>query len=366
MQPILNAILRLARLGFPLLVLKSLSLVPSLCVASGQPSPIAHHLHGTTMGTTYHIKLLAPDAYNTAALHTELKAELETINQSMSTYRADSELSKINRAMTTNWIEISEPLYTVLHAAFEISRATDGAFDVTIGPLVNLWGFGPEVRTPKLPSEASIAAAHARVGYRRLSLRSEPPSVRKTHSEIYIDLSAIAKGYAVDTLASILERHGHQDFMVEIGGEATARGHNETGRAWRIALESPTDDPASAARVLNLSDDGLASSGDYRNFFEFKGRRYSHEIDPRTGWPISHALTAVSVVHPSVMWADAYATAMMILGPVDGLRYAHELELPVLFTVRRGTSLVEVPSAAFAEKFNGEDAISVQPPPSGL
>ncbi|MSR14278.1 MAG: FAD:protein FMN transferase [Gammaproteobacteria bacterium] len=364
MQPVLNAIPRLAINGIAGVLVLTIWLVVPRCSASGhKPRLIAHDLHGSTMGTTYHVKLVAPPALTVRDIQIALEAELESINASMSTYRADSELSRINAAASTQWIHVSAPLYAVISAASAVSRATVGAFDVTVGPLVNLWGFGPEIRAARPPSAAAISAARARVGHWKLELQAHPRAIRKTRADVYIDLSAIAKGYAADALAIKLRALGYADFMVEIGGEVAVRGRNAEGRPWQVGLEYPGEGASSLNRVLDLSDLSLATSGDYRNYFEFEGRCYSHEIDPHSGWPVAHALAAVSVVHASAMYADAYATAMMILGPEQGLRYADDLGLAVLFFVRDDARFVEVSSAAFRTRFNSGKSMPLGSPP---
>ncbi|MCZ6854224.1 MAG: FAD:protein FMN transferase, partial [Gammaproteobacteria bacterium] len=213
-------------------------------------------------------------------------------------------------------------------------KASAGAFDVTVGPLVNLWGFGPNVDGRSPPERAAIEDARAKVGFARLLVKQAPPELSKTH-EMYVDLSAIAKGHGVDRLAEVLNAAHCTDYLIDIGGEVSARGVNSTGESWRIGIEVPDPDRLGAIqRVLTLTDEAVATSGDYRIFFEDSGRRYSHTIDPRTGYPVTHNLASVTVLHESAMWADGYATALNVLGPVHGLELATERELAALFVVR--------------------------------
>lgn len=290
------------------------------------------HLVGATMGTQYSVKVVNPGARDPDELRSAIDALLMEINAAMSTYLADSELSLLNTNGSTDWIAISERLYDVLQTALTIAAASDGAFDVTIGPLVNLWGFGPE-RDSQVPDTAAIEQARERVGVDKLRLRPTPPAVRKQRGDIHIDLSAIAKGYAVDEIAAYLESLGYGDYLVEIGGEIRAKGANQDGVPWRIGIENPVVDGREIGETVDLSGHGMASSGNYRNFFERDGIRYGHTIDPKTGRPTRHDLAAVTVIHPQAMVADAWATALMSLGFEDGFKLAEERGIAALFFV---------------------------------
>jgi thiamine biosynthesis lipoprotein len=300
---------------------------------TAQADPLT--LLGETMGTTYRVRVATAPA-TSDSLKPRIDALLERINNQMSTYRPQSELSRLNANDSRDWIAVSSELYSVLAAAREVSIASDGAFDITVGPLVNLWGFGPQARIEQPPAQAAIAATLARVGYRQLDLAATPPRVRKARSDLYLDLSAIAKGYAVDEVAALLEGDNIKDYLVDIGGEIRARGHNAQGAAWQVGVALPVANVDDIERVLPLSDTGLATSGDYRNFFEFEGRRYSHEIDPASGRPIANDVASVSVLHASCMMADAYATAFMVMGAERGLALAKKQGLRVLFLLRDG------------------------------
>ena len=312
-------------------------------------------LQGTTMGTTYWVKLAVPEAArtNTTRLQPKIDMLLEDINDRLSTYRHHSELSRFNRRTAATWIAVSEPFMTVVTAAQRISAQTAGAFDITVGPLVNLWGFGPEPRPPAIPEEGALAAARARVGFRQLEVRQAPPGLRKARGDLSIDLSAIAPGYAVEQVGALLEANGFQDYMVELGGEIRTLGHNAAGAAWQIGITQPTA-VQRIALTVPLSGLGLASAGSYRTFFEVQGRRYSHDIDPATGWPVAHALLAVTVVHPSTMAADAYATALQVLGPKRGPEVAAQLGLAAVFFVQTDARVQQLRSAAFIRQFGSE------------
>ncbi len=307
-------------------------------------------LTGRAMGTTYRVRALADSATMTAdGLQRETDALLERLTQQMSTYRADSELSRFNRQRETNWFAVSREFAVVVEEAQRISRLTGGAFDVTVDPLVRLWGFGPERRTAVVPSDEAIAKARRRVDYRRLDARLDPPALRKLNPELSVDLSAIAKGYAVDAVAALLVKSGAGHYLVEIGGELAARGHSALSHPWRVGIERPLDTGREIERVVELKDRALATSGDYRNFFSAAGRRYAHIIDPRTGRPAAHNLTSVSVAHDSCMTADALATGLTVLGPDAGFELAVQNNFACLFILRGEGAFTEKRTSAFAE-----------------
>jgi len=309
-------------------------------------------LQGATMGTTYTVKIVQlPPQLKPDGIQAEIDAILEKINLQMSTYLEDSELSRFNRSRVTDWIDVSQELADVLHQGQHISTLTNGAFDVTVGPLVNLWGFGPSAGNEQVPSEQAIREAMDRVGYATLQVRSAPPAIRKHRPDLYVDLSAIAKGYAVDLVAQHLQTLGIDNYMVEIGGEIRAKGHNARGTLWRIAIEKPSNTPRSFHTIVELNGVGMATSGDYRNYFETEGRRYSHTIDPVSGRPVTHKLASVTVTNPSTMQADALATALMVLGPDAGYRLAEEHHLAAFFIIKGEDGFYDKASTAFRRSF---------------
>lgn len=310
-------------------------------VRSTIPLPVSK-LTGSTMGTGYTVKYRhASDVPSVETIHAEIEQQLAEINQSMSTYDVDSELSRFNRSDSTGWMPVSTPLYTVLAAALEIGRQSKGAFDITIGPLVNLWGFGPENRSQDIPDAEEIAATLERTGHDKLMLDEIGRAVRKMRADVSVDLSAIAKGYAVDQIAAILERHGIEHYMVEIGGEIRARGVNAQQMPWRIGIDKPQTQGHAVQRVLALDNAALATSGNYRNYFMIGNRRYMHVIDPATGWPVEGRLASVTVQAETCMLADAWATALLVLGLERGLVMAEQLGLQALFIVDRGGAFTE-------------------------
>lgn len=315
---------------------------------STKTSLILTELTGNTMGTSYTVKYRhLPDVPSSHAIHKEIERQLAEINQAMSTYDPNSELSRINRADTTDWIPVSAPLYIVLKTAQKISQQSKGAFDITIGPLVNLWGFGPEMRSAYLPDQVDIASVLERIGYDKLVLHDALPAVRKTYASLYVDLSGIAKGYAVDRVATMLEQQGIEHFMVEIGGEIRARGSNAQEITWQIGIDKPLSHGRSLQRVLPLKDTALATSGNYRNYFMINDKRYMHVIDPITGWPVENHLVSVTVLADTCMLADAWATALLVLGLERGMIIAEQLGLSVLFIVDHDGVLVEHASSYF-------------------
>lgn len=320
-----------------------------LALAGCGPREHTLTLAGPTMGTSWSVQLPRPPAgVDQAALYAGITAVLEEVNARMSTYQADSELSRFNAAESTDWFPVSDELVRLVDTALAVSTLSDGAFDVTVGPLVNLWGFGPEVQADELPAQAEIDAALVRVGWTLLHTRTEPPALRKDRPDVYVDLSAIAKGHGVDRVAAVLEAAGVRDYLAEIGGELRGRGVNAEGEPWRIAVERPDPGRRAVLRVVALTDQAMATSGDYRNFFELDGRRYSHSIDPATGRPVDHQLASVTVLAERCGEADAWATALLVLGPEQGRALADERGLAALFVERIGEELRLTESAAFA------------------
>ena len=292
-------------------------------------------LSGSTMGTTYSVKLPLPaEGLQRDRLREDIRARLDGIEKLASTYLITSEVSAFNTARSTDWRLVSAELCRAIEATRAISEKTDGAFDITVGPLVNLWGFGPDAMVFQPPPQSSIDAALSRVGYANLEADCSRPAIRKHRADLYVDLSGWAKGYAVDELAAILDRYALTDYLVEIGGELRLRGHNAEQRKWRVAIEQPDEARRGVQTILHITDMAVATSGDYRNFFEHEGKRYSHTIDPRDGRPVVHELAAVTVLAASAATADAMATALLVLGPDVGQARAEELDLAALFLVR--------------------------------
>jgi thiamine biosynthesis lipoprotein len=322
-----------------------------LALSACNPNTSDHQLgefSGLTMGTSWSVKVIdLPGTINQSTVDDSISKTLAAISRSMSTYDTESELSRFNSSSSTDWFAASDALVEVLGAANEVSKLTGGAFDITVGPLVNLWGFGPQDSHGDIPGKDEIDSALARTGYRNIELKQAPAAVRKQLPGLYIDLSAIAKGYAVDRIAELLGQQGIDNYLVEIGGELRARGHNERGTSWRVGIERPLTTARSVYAAIEINEAGLATSGDYRNYFEQDGQRYSHTINPLTGRPVTHRLASVTVIAASTMRADALATAMMVLGPEDGYALAERESIVALFIIRADDGFIDRPSSAF-------------------
>jgi thiamine biosynthesis lipoprotein len=286
------------------------------------------------MGTSWHVSYHSRDDVGPPdAIQQALAEILEEVEQAMSTYRENSEISRFNRQPAGEWLELSAGMQAVLAAALQVGEQSGGAYDVTVGPLVNLWGFGPAQRMDALPSPGAIDAARARVGLQYIELDQEQGRARRL-AEVSLDFSSIAKGYAVDQLAEWLLAQQITDFLVEVGGEMRLSGVSGRGDAWRVAIELPLADERRVATTIAVQGAAVATSGDYRNFFEVAGQRYTHTIDPRSGYPVVHDLASVTVLHPSAMLADAWATALSVLGMDRAFGMAERLGLAVYF-IRR-------------------------------
>lgn len=306
---------------------------------------------GATMGTTYSVRIVdPPDGMAIDEITRRIQLALEDVNRRMSTWRDDSEVSLFNAAPPGEWFPVSDDTAALVAMGQAVSRMSGGAFDVTVGPVVDLWGFGPDPVRVTPPAEAEIAAALERVGHTALESREEPPALRKTGPELAVDLSGIAKGHAVDRVAAVLAQAAIDNFLVEVGGELRVAGHNRRGERWSVAVEDPLAAGREVHRVLNVTDTAIATSGDYRNFFEYEGKRYSHTIDPRTGWPVSHDLVSVTVLDESAALADALATALLVLGPEAGGELAERTDIAAYFVVRSGDGVMARWTSALGER----------------
>lgn len=337
---------------FPLL----LPAVLSGCLFDEEPETV--RLSGETMGTTYNITIVGEDL-DEAAMATAVEQSLQKVNAQMSNWDPSSEVSVFSASAETQPVSISPEFATVVAAANEVHAQSNGRFDVTLGPLIELWGFGPRKPEDPVPSDEDITAALAHVGQAQLvSLDQQAGTLAKADAAVGINLGAIAKGYGVDAVAATLEGFGAEHYMVEIGGDLVTKGENDKGEAWRIGIERPDAAVQAVELIVPVSNHGMATSGDYRNFFEQDGVRYSHIIDPTTGHPITHRTTSVTVVANDAMMADAWATAMLVLGAEEGLKVAEANNLAAFF-ISRGASdsedayIVEQ-SSAFATILAGQ------------
>ena len=311
---------------------------------------------GSTMGTTYSIKYVQKKSFkSTDNIKKTVDAELERINSMMSTWDPESNLSRINKSPADQWLDLPPDLSKLIGFAFDLSLKTNGKYDVSCGPLVNLWGFGPK-GDKKIPTESQIKKALQISGYDKIDLDIKANQLKKKFKESYIDLSSIAKGYGVDKVADTLENFGIKNYMVEIGGEIKTSG-KKNDVPWRIAIESPRKEKnKSFNKVLNFTDCAMATSGDYRNFFKDDKRRYSHTIDPATGRPVQNDLASVSVAIPNgkCFKADAWATALMASGRENGVELAVKFKIPAHFIYIEGGKLKETSTKLFTTLFTKE------------
>lgn len=311
---------------------------------------VEYELSGSAMGTRYSVKIaepLTPELMQ--QLETDVGAMIAGIESRMSTYIVESDVSRFNASRSTDWIKVSKDVCEAVVASNEISGLTNGAFDITVGPLVNLWGFGPDTVELAPPPPDEIKAAKARVGYQRLHADCSKPALRKDAPDVYIDLSAWAKGYAVDCVAVLLDETGIDNYLVALGGDLRMHGHNSEDELWAIAIEKPLDNGGSVQMVLRMTDRGVSTSGDYRNYFVYEGQRYSHLIDGRVGRPVSHNLASVTVVADEAAFADPMATALLVLGPEEGMQLAVEEDIAAFFQMRTVEGFTEDMSPEFAE-----------------
>jgi len=301
--------------------------------------PVVQEVSGATMGTTYSTKFVArslqADQYRNLQL--AIDEWLGGVDAAMSTYKSDSELSRFNRHESTEPFTVSAGVLEVNRLAQQVSEASDGAFDITVAPIVDAWGFGPDGGPETLPDEHRIGELRRHVGFTNISIDTTSSSLVKRDPLVVADLSAIAKGYAADGLAELLVTRGFTDFLVEVGGELRSSGGKPDGAAWVIGVEAPLPGTRSLYATMESRDEAVATSGDYRNFWDAEGGRYSHIVDPRTGRPLPHVGAAVTVIHQRAVLADAWATAMTVLGPAEGVALADRLDLGVIF-VRQGES----------------------------
>lgn len=297
-------------------------LAPGRKAKARSRSASLHTWSGETMGTTFRIRIVKPGlrGADLEALETATTAALAHVNRLMSTYDPDSELSRFNRWHSTKPFPVSADTAAVVRLALHTFHDSGGAFDVTVGRLVDLWGFGSRGRRTSPPPEPEIARCLKTVGSQYLHL-GPGPTLQKDNPALQVDLSAVAKGFGVDKAGAALEKRGIHDYLVEVGGECRARGRNERDDVWRVGIDRPVPNArpgVALERIVLLEDAALATSGDYRNFFEWRGKLYSHTLDPHTGRPVTHSLASVSVIAATCAVADALATATMALGPTKG------------------------------------------------
>lgn len=316
-------------------------------VACDPAMPPSLELTGATMGTTYSVVVADPGEVSQQDIEAVLVKTLATVNAQMSNWDSESEVSQFNNNETTAPIAVSAELAEVITAARLVHLKSDRLFDITLSPLIELWGFGSDGNDNLVPTDELINDALQQVGHERL-LQASPlqSTITKRHPKVSVNLAAIAKGYGIDQLASALDALKLENYMIEIGGDLYTRGRNANGTEWMIGIEKPESGSPDAVGGLAVTDKGVATSGDYRNAFQENGKRYSHIIDPRNGKPIEHHTASATVIGESAMMADAWATAMLVLGSARGLEIADEERIAVQFIDRKAGKFVVLDSAA--------------------
>jgi len=318
------------------------------------PAPTGSGLaefYGEAWGTTWSVKLdHEVDDAARAKVEAVIAAELERIDALMSTWRDDSELSRLNATPVGEAMPISSETLGLLELSRRVSEATGGAYDVTVGPLVGVWGFGADAGAPEPPAPEVLADARAKVGYDKLLIDAQVGAATRQAEGLRIDLSAVAKGYGVDRLAAVIAEAGYPRHLVEIGGELRAGEPKRDGSSWRIAVETPDARTRAVYGVVEAAGEGIATSGDYRNFYEIDGVRYAHLIDPRTGRPVTHSGASVTVIDAETADADAWATALSVLGPEEGYRIAEAEGLTALFIWQEGEEFLSRATTAMQSR----------------
>lgn len=320
-----------------------------LVAGCAEPGPEVWRLTGPAQGTTYTVTVVdPPDGVFRDQLDEAIRQRLSDIDAALSTWQDDSDISRFNHAGADQWVDVSAMLARLVQRSLSLGETTDGSFDITLKPVLALWGFGPGAVPPEnVPEVAAIDQAMSATGVSGLEVRLTPPGLRKSAAETQLELSGIAQGYSVDTLRDLLTDRGLERFLVELGGELYGQGHNPDGRAWQVGVEAPVAGRRDISQVVPLDGQGISTSGDYRDFFELDGQRFSHTIDPDTGRPVTHDLRSVTVLHDSTEMADGLATALLVMGPETGMAFAREHELAVLFIRGEEDAYTSVTTKAF-------------------
>lgn len=307
---------------------------------------------GPTMGSTYTVKYVRTSGVpQPHELQLEVEAFLAELDGQMSTYRKDSDIERFNDAPAGTCQTMPEPVLMLVRYGKELSQISDGAFDLTLEPLLNLWGFGPKGQGERVPSAEALAEVRQRVGHQHLRIDGQQLC---KDAAVEVDFNAIAAGYAVDSIGELLHRKGVRSYMVEATGELKAVGRKPDGSPWRIALEEPRDDQRVAQRIIELDGYGVSTSGDYRNYFEENGQRYSHTLDPSSGAPINHRLAAVTAIVPSALHADGLSTVLLVLGPERGYAFAEREQIAAFFITREEDGFSTRSTPAFDALFGAQ------------
>ena len=321
-----------------------------LLLAACQSSPTQTRIQGNTMGTYFVVTITDPYPGGKAALDQEVNALLVRMNKEISTYDPDSLISRFNRGPANAPQIIPAAMARIVQQGIDAGHLTQGKLDVTVGPLVNLWGFGPDKRPIKRPSPEQIAKARERVGIDKLTLSRQGDDflLAKSIPDLYLDLSTLGEGAASDEIAALLEHKGVDNYLIEVAGAVRSKGHNSQGNPWRVAIVEPSDRPGAIEDVVTPNGMGLSTAGSYRNYYELDGQRYSHIIDPATGEPVTHKLVSASVITQTTLEADALDTALMVMGPEQAMAFArrHHLAVYLIVKTEQGFEAIFTPEFA--------------------
>lgn len=307
-------------------------------------------LEGKTMGTVWRVSVINVEPERLETLQQKIQLQLDADDQLLSTWKPDSALMRFNHSQSTTLWPVNEAMADIVTEALRIGAKTNGAMDVTVGPLVNLWGFGPDKQPVTNPGDEQIAAARARTGLQHLTVisRAGQQYLQKDIPDLFVDLSTVGEGYAADHLARLMEQEGISRYLVSVGGALVSRGMNGEGKPWRVAIQKPTDRENAVQAIVDINGHGISTSGSYRNYYELDGKRISHVIDPQTGRPIEHTLVSVTVIAPSALEADSWDTGLMVLGPEQAKEVVREQGLAVYMIVKDGDAFKTWMSPQFA------------------
>lgn len=320
------------------------------------PASTATVLDGKTMGTFWRVSVIGVDEAKAQALRAKVQAQLDADDRLLSTWKNDSALMRFNHATDTRPWPVREAMADIVTLSLRIGAKTHGAMDITVGPLVNLWGFGPDKQPVATPDAQAIAAAKARTGLQHLQVinQSGRQFLQKDIPDLFVDLSTVGEGYAADHLARLMEQEGISRYLVSVGGALVSRGMNGEGKPWRVAIQKPTDRENAVQAIVDINGHGISTSGSYRNYYELDGKRISHVIDPQTGQPITHKLVSVTVIAPTALEADGWDTGLMVLGPEKAQQVVREQGLAVYMIVKEGEGFKTWMSPQFRTFLVGE------------
>ena len=306
--------------------------------APATPKAAVTVLEGKTMGTFWRVSVVGVDKSRAEELRTKVQTQLDGDDRLLSTWKNDSALMRFNHSRSTTPWPVNEAMADIVTESLRIGRKTQGAMDITVGPLVNLWGFGPDKQPVSTPTQAQIDAAKARTGLDKLTVinRADRQYLQKSIPDLYVDLSTVGEGYAADHLARLMTEEGISRYLVSVGGALVSRGMNADGQPWRVAIQKPTDRENAVQAIVDINGHGISTSGSYRNYYELDGKRISHVIDPQTGRPITHKLVSVTVIAPTALEADAWDTGLMVLGTEKAQQVVREQGLAVYMIMKEG------------------------------